>query len=284
MEQQRSIAAHAQGVAVADHRRAGIERRTRVVARGGRRCVDLSHNRSPPSGGCGPARGAVAPADDLGRGWCGARRPAASRRRARAGRWGCRRGRVRSRGWIGGGEASPVHGGSVEDPQRAAAVLDADWAVRVEPVERSAIQVAGDGLVVAEAADPAGGRRVRRRALLRAPTSTAAPPSATAVYHSPCPATPHGPSTRGPSPPPSSAVTPPAPPPGPLSGLRRPPPSTPTSAAEDPGGLPRPVRPGTPADLVLLDRPLGSALADRPADPVLLVISATCDRACAAPR
>lgn len=39
----------------------------------------------------------------------------------------------------------------------------------------------------------------------------------------------------------------------------------------DPGGAPRRVRPGTPADVVLLERPLAAALADPRAAAVRLV-------------
>ena len=63
-------------------------------------------------------------------------------------------------GVAAGVEAELGNGGGVHHPERAAAVLNAHGAVGREIVERAAVEVAGHGLVIADAADPAG-RRAR---------------------------------------------------------------------------------------------------------------------------
>lgn len=60
-------------------------------------------------------------------------------------------------------EADGVNGGAVEDPHGAASMLDADGPVWHDPVEVVAIEIVGDGLVVADAPQPAtGSGRVAR--------------------------------------------------------------------------------------------------------------------------
>ncbi len=57
-----------------------------------------------------------------------------------------------------GGPQPDAHGGcGVEEPHRSAAVLDADRPAGVELIEGGGIEKSGNGLHIADAADPAGG-------------------------------------------------------------------------------------------------------------------------------
>ena len=56
-----------------------------------------------------------------------------------------------------------AQGGGVEKPHLSRAMLDAHRARRLQAIERLAIQQAGDGLVIAHAADPSRPRRVAQR-------------------------------------------------------------------------------------------------------------------------
>ena len=60
------------------------------------------------------------------------------------------------------GQADPAQRGGVEDPQRAAAVLDAHRNVGHDGVERGPVQVAGHRLVIADGANPPVGARAWR--------------------------------------------------------------------------------------------------------------------------
>ena len=65
------------------------------------------------------------------------------------------------------GQADPAQRGGVEDPQRAAAVLNAHRNVRHDGVQRGPVQVAGHRLVIADGADPAVRTRGGVRKYLR---------------------------------------------------------------------------------------------------------------------